>query len=337
MQTRIVMTMALLVLAASVYGQDSSSQEDRPARVVLREAKPYGENVSDAGGYGDVVVSGEYVAEFLVIESTLRPQHPILKGMGLRLRQINDWLVYEHFDLANQTGMVAEEILTNLPAYKAGIRWHDVIAKVDGKAVSSVDDLVKAYNACQGDEVPVQIIQKGRLKTVKISKRDVAKWEKDFRIGVHVQPVPKELSLHLGWDANAQPALYISGVVAGSPAEKAGLKEGDLLLKADQTPLKSSDVLNNLVRESQGREISLEYLRAGKTREIKLAAAEQPIRPAMGEMMMGYGDMSAFSELLTKIPQDPLSEQATLQNLVQAVEQLSKDVAELRNELKEKE
>jgi S1-C subfamily serine protease len=79
----------------------------------------------------------------------------------------------------------------------------------------------------------------------------------------------------LGLLSDAKNGLYISGIVEKSPAEKAGLKEGDLLLKANETPLSSTDVLNNLVRDSQGREISLEIMRAGKKSQIKLAAAEQ--------------------------------------------------------------
>jgi C-terminal processing protease CtpA/Prc len=129
--------------------------------------------------------------------------------------------------------------------------------------------------------------------------------------------------------------------VEKSPAEKAGLKEGDLLLKANETPLSSTDVLNNLVRESQGREISLEIMRAGKKSQIKLAAAEQGNNPSFREIQIGSQDGIGYMEMLnydlgTVSAQRPRTEAATLERLAKAVDQLTKEVGELRTELKKK-
>lgn len=272
------------------------------------------------------------------------PQHRILKGMGLSLRQVSDSLIYEHFPIADQTGMVAQDVHANLPAYKAGIRWHNVIAKVNGKPISSVEEFVKAYEEAKGDEVSIEFIHKGQLKKAAITKADVAKWEKDFKIGVHVEPISEQLALHLGFDAKQKPGLYISSIIEDSPAEKAGLKAGDLLMKANDTPLKSTDVLNNLVRESQGREMALEYVHEGKTRIVKLSPAEQPepqwqfrqlsTNPS-GWTISGLGHPYDLDQVLRQW--DPNgADAATLERLIKAVEQLSKDVTQLKEELESK-
>jgi S1-C subfamily serine protease len=228
--------------------------------------------------------------------------------------------------------MVASNVLGNLPAYNAGIRWNDVIAKVDGKPTSSVEEFVKAYKESKGDEVSIEFIHKGQLKKAAISKSDVAKWEKDYKIGVHVESISDQLARHLGLDATQKSGLYVSGIVEDSPAEKAGLKTGDLLLKADGRPLKSTDVLNNLVRESQGRELALEYVRAGNTHIVNLSPAEQPESVARIQLRSYWATTIPDLEVVGR-PPHPAADAATLERLAKAVEQLSKDVKQLKQEL----
>ncbi len=270
-----------------------------------------------------------------------RSQHHVLTGMGMRLRQMTDWFVYEHFELADQTGMVVENLLANLPANKAGIQWHDIIAKVDGKSISSIDEFVAAYKACKSDTVPVEIIQKGRLKTVNIDKAEVAKREKVFRIGVHVHSVHEELALHLGLLSGAKRGLFVSDVAVGSPAGKVGLQDGDILIKANGKWLKSRDTLNNLVRESQGKVISMEFLRAGKERKVKIAAEELP-NGHYGQMtqqnpFLDIIGLSAADGIHYRSRQRDVDAAVAMERVLKAVDQLTKDVSKLRAELKEKE
>jgi serine protease Do len=59
--------------------------------------------------------------------------------------------------------------------------------------------------------------------------------------------------------------VVIDGVEAGSPAERAGLKRGDVILSVDGRPIKDADQLVAVVSESEiGKRLRLEYLRDGK-------------------------------------------------------------------------
>jgi serine protease Do len=59
--------------------------------------------------------------------------------------------------------------------------------------------------------------------------------------------------------------VVIDGVGAGSPAERAGLKRGDVILSVDGRPIKDADQLVAVVSESEiGKRLRLEYLRDGK-------------------------------------------------------------------------
>jgi serine protease Do len=71
--------------------------------------------------------------------------------------------------------------------------------------------------------------------------------------------------------------LRISEVVKGSPAEKAGIVVGDVLLKIAETELKTPDELTNQLRKRKiGQEIVLTVIRKGEELEIRVQLARRP-------------------------------------------------------------
>ncbi|BCX79553.1 Do family serine endopeptidase [Campylobacter sp. 19-13652] len=57
----------------------------------------------------------------------------------------------------------------------------------------------------------------------------------------------------------------INSVEAGSPADQAGIKRGDLIIKIDQTPIKNvTDLKNTIAAKPAGSNIKVEFERAGK-------------------------------------------------------------------------
>ena len=71
----------------------------------------------------------------------------------------------------------------------------------------------------------------------------------------------------------------ISNVERGSPAERAGLMSGDIILSLDGLPVTGADDLIRLLTADKiGREISLDVLRRTERRTFSLTAEER--RPA---------------------------------------------------------
>ena len=67
-----------------------------------------------------------------------------------------------------------------------------------------------------------------------------------------------------------------SAVAAGSPAEKAGLKEGDIILELNGERVEPARTLASLIQKHQaGEEISLKVLRDGKEMEVKVKLEER--------------------------------------------------------------
>lgn len=77
--------------------------------------------------------------------------------------------------------------------------------------------------------------------------------------------------------ANLVVGAYIRSIEDFSPAEKSGLKIGDIIVKADGKDVKTMDDLNGIKNShSIGDTISLTIIRNGAEKEISLELAEQP-------------------------------------------------------------
>lgn len=93
------------------------------------------------------------------------------------------------------------------------------------------------------------------------------------RIGVMIQDVNQDLADSFGLDKPA--GALVSSVERGSPAEKAGLEPGDVILKFNGKPVIRSGELPPLVSEqAPGSTATLDIWRKGKPREIRMTLGE---------------------------------------------------------------
>jgi serine protease Do len=90
------------------------------------------------------------------------------------------------------------------------------------------------------------------------------------RIGVTIQNLDKDMAADLGFKGVTRGAL-ISGVLDDSPAKRAGIKVGDIIIKFNDIEIKNSIQLPKLVAETEiGKECTLELLRNKQSQPIKL-------------------------------------------------------------------
>jgi len=131
-------------------------------------------------------------------------------------------------------------------------------------------------NSGVGFAIPIDMAVRLADKLIKNGKIEQA------LMGVGIQPLNPKLAHQLGVDP-ATKGLYVLSVGKGTPAEKAGLKEGDIITSYDNNPVNTRKDLQYLVRTSDiGKSYTLSYLRGGKPHETQVSpAAAEKIQTAM--------------------------------------------------------
>jgi serine protease Do len=100
------------------------------------------------------------------------------------------------------------------------------------------------------------------------------------RIGVGIQEVTKELAESFGLD-KARGAI-VNWVEKGSPAEKAGVEAGDVILSFDGKPVSNSSDLPRIVTATKpGAKAVMQIWRRGSAREVGVVVGETPEEKAV--------------------------------------------------------
>jgi S1-C subfamily serine protease len=95
-------------------------------------------------------------------------------------------------------------------------------------------------------------------------------------IGVAVQPVALSASLVKEKELARDTALLIVSVAEGSPAEKAGIFVGDVLLEGNGKPLsRPTDLLDALSSVQSGDSIKVKYLRGGAVKSGSVTPSDR--------------------------------------------------------------
>jgi S1-C subfamily serine protease len=95
-------------------------------------------------------------------------------------------------------------------------------------------------------------------------------------IGVAVQPVALSASLVKQHELTRDTALLIVSVADGSPADKAGIFVGDVLLEGNGKPLsRPTDLLDALSSIRGGDSIKLKYLRGGAVKSGSITPSDR--------------------------------------------------------------
>ena len=114
-------------------------------------------------------------------------------------------------------------------------------------------------------------------------------------LGVSIQDVTKEIAKALKLPRTT--GVLISDVHEGSPADKAGLDRGDVILEINKEHIESVGKLRNIIATSgSGKVIDMKILREDKERIFRVTLGELPGSSAQGEMIgKGEGVLSGLA------------------------------------------
>ena len=145
-------------------------------------------------------------------------------------------------------------IMPNSPAAKAGLQDGDRIVVLDGEKNPTWEDV--GLKEVTGAYRPMHL-------TI---ERD------GKRFDTTVTPVlNQQLGVgYAGWDERGE--IQFAGVEPGYPADKAGIREGDLLLTVDGQPVRSRIKFHQIVESSDGKPLEMEFVRQGQKHTVTVQA-----------------------------------------------------------------
>lgn len=160
--------------------------------------------------------------------------------------------MFSYEKIVNDGGAVIGHVTPGSPAAKAGIQVGDKIVRLDGKDNPDWEDI--ATKEIESAERPM---------VVTIERAG-------HRFPVTVTPVldEKEGVGSAGWESENQ--VEVVSLSPGSPAAKAGLAKGDLLVRINGMPIRTRDTLQETIRRSGGKPVTLEYVRNGMSHTVTI-------------------------------------------------------------------
>lgn len=107
-------------------------------------------------------------------------------------------------------------------------------------------------------------------------------------LGVVIQEITPEIAETIG----VKEGILISQVAPGSPAEKAGLKVGDIIVAIDGEKVREVRELQfRIMKTPPGTEVTLTIIRGGKEQTIKAKVGEMPEEVSFGQPREQVGEL----------------------------------------------
>ena len=200
------------------------------------------------------------------------------------------------------------EVEKESPAEMAKLEEGDIILQIQGKDVTSGEMVVHEIRSMKpGQTIALKILRDGKEQEIQVrlgeyTEEDVWRemeqrfprlfvpearklieaeprerlrlgFETRKYIGVDLNPLNTELAEYFG--VKEGKGLLVGGVGEDTPAAKAGLKVGDILVKADGKDLAMTSDLSRILQEKEkGDRIKLEFYRDKKKMSVEVEVAE---------------------------------------------------------------
>ena len=210
--------------------------------------------------------------------------------------------------LSDDRGVEVKRVDPNSPASKAGLKENDVILEVNGKTVENIDQFTSTIGDMQpGTKVNLTLWRDGakQMSAATLMARPFSYFVFGAPDSANppVPPLPtfpqpypfpglpanaplvgfegEALNSQLAEFFGVKNGVLVREVNAGTPAQHAGLKAGDVVTKVNGTPVTTPREISGLVRTSSKKTVAFTVIRNKK--EMKLNVEVSDDRPSSSE------------------------------------------------------
>lgn len=169
------------------------------------------------------------------------------------------------FNQSSASGAVVTQVDPDSPGGKAGLQIGDVITEIDGKKVTDAGELQVVVGEKQPDtKIDLTVDRNGKTMTIPVTLEALGSHAAEgenagqthgkARWGIGLENLTPELRSQINAPADVHGAV-VEQVQPGSPADNAGLQQGDIILEVNRHKMQSaSDVQQALSSIPKGQD-----------------------------------------------------------------------------------
>ena len=210
--------------------------------------------------------------------------------LGIHVQKLNQ---PEKTALNISDGVLVTEVEEGSPAEDADIRSGDVILRIDEKTVRSAKQLknmIRDYKPETRIKITLLRALKEEEIVASLGKKEISEifWYdknnpkmriisgKRAYLGVRLEPLTPDLAEYFKRPESG--GALILEVLKESPAEKSGLKAGDVILTIERESIKTPEDVIQILREFEsGESIQIEVIRHGHSQTFSVTLDEQSV------------------------------------------------------------
>jgi serine protease Do len=202
-------------------------------------------------GIGFAVPSSMFknVAEQLIQGGKVRRPY-----IGIRMQDVSPEISKTLGKGAPDRGALVGQVENGSPAEKAGVKAGDIITEVNGQKIPDTRTVQRLIlNGKIGQKVDLGVWRDGKAQHLTATTAELPGDERHAgnersgderaskaKLGIGLSPLTPNLAQQLGVDPKAKGAV-VTSVRDGSPAQEAGMQQGDIIVEVDRKPVASPD------------------------------------------------------------------------------------------------
>ena len=191
------------------------------------------------------------------VVAQLKEKGRVVRGrLGIRGTDITE-AMKKQFNLTTTKGVIVSQVEPDSPAEKAGIKKYDVIVEINGQPVENWKDLrFKVADFQPGNVINIKVMRDGKTLTLKATLDELEpesptqKEESvDKDVGLSLTALTPALARRYG--LSTFEGLLITEVKQYSPAARAGLQAGDIILEVNRFKVSSVREFQDILKKTE--------------------------------------------------------------------------------------
>ena|SRR5213592_4480286 len=208
----------------------------------------------------------------------------VVRGwLGIAIQDVTDELAGT---FGVKEGVLVAEVMKGGPAEAAGVRQGDVIVELNGAPIKEVPELQRRVAAvAPGQPVRLKVIRERKPVALSVTVTEMPAEEPvlagapdEESWGLGVEPLSGEAAAQLGLTIAG--GLLVTDVVTGGPADRAGLRRGDVIVEVGKKPVADPAALFRMLAQLKPGDRVLVFVQrpssGGRAEYLVMERSRQP-------------------------------------------------------------